>query len=265
MITIFLKTYRDHWKALLAWTLTLIGLVTLEMEIYPTRAKSGAAVQQFLDAYPDAIKKIFRMTDYISGPGFLSTELYSMMIPLVLIAVGATWGAAATAQEEDDGTADTLFTLPISRLNILLAKMSAAISAVIALAFLAMLNIIILRSSVDMKISNSALFAGTLSSIGIGLVFTSLAFFVGAFSRKKGIAIGVATGVSLVFFVLYSIAGLVDTLDAFEPFNPMQWGLGGNPLFKGIDVAGLFKLYGASIAFLFAAHFKFNRKDIHTQ
>ena len=265
MITLFAKTYRDHWKALLAWAITLIGLVCLEMAIYPTIAKSGAAFQQFIDAYPDAIKKIFRMQDYVSPEGFLSTELYSMMVPLVLIAVGASWGASATAQEEDKGTADILFTLPISRVRILLAKMAAAVSAVVFLSFLTMANILVLTPAVDMSISAQALLAGTLSSIGIGLFFTSIAFFVGSFSSHKGVALGAATGISLIFFVMYSVAGMVNSLDAIEPFNPMEWGLGGNPLFNGIDVAGLIKLFGVSLLFFIGAHLKFDRKDISSQ
>lgn len=265
MITIFIKTYRDHWKALLAWTLTLVGLVCLEMAIYPTIAKSGAAFEQFINAYPDAIKKMFRMQDYVSPAGFLSTELYSMMVPLVLIAVGATWGASATAQEEDKGTADVLFSLPISRARILLAKMVAAMSAVVLLSFLTMANILILTPAVDMSISARALFAGTLSSIGIGLLFTSIAFFVGSFSSHKGVALGVATGVSLIFFVMYSVAGMVDSLDAVEPFNPMEWALGGSPLFNGIDWAGVAKLFGVALLFFVGAHLKFDRKDISSQ
>ena len=223
------------------------------------------AFQQFIDAYPDAIKKIFRMQDYVSGPGFLSTELYSMMVPLILIAVGATWGASATAQEEDKGTADILFTLPLTRTKILGAKMLAAISAVVLMGFLAMANIVILKNAVDMKISFSALLAGTLSSIGLGLLFASIAFFVGAFTNHKGVALGASTGISLIVFVLYSVAGLVDSIDWSEPFNPMTWAIGNNPLFNGVDEVGLAKLLGLSCIFLIASQFKFKNKDIHSQ
>ncbi|NDG09892.1 MAG: hypothetical protein EB112_04265, partial [Actinobacteria bacterium] len=136
MIALYVKTWRDHWRTLLAWSLTLIALISIQMSIYPSISENKEALQGFLESYPEAIRKIFRMQDYTSGPGFLSTELYSMMIPLVLIAVGGTWGAAATAEEEDEGTADLLLTLPISRSRILISKMFAAISVVIVLAFL---------------------------------------------------------------------------------------------------------------------------------
>lgn len=262
---LFIKTYRDHWKALIAWTLTIVGLVAIEMSIYPSIAKNATNMQSLVDAFPDAMKKIFRMQDYASGPGFLSTELYSMMVPLVIIAVAASWGASATAQEEDKGTADMLFTLPISRTSILVSKMVATISAIVALALISMVSILLLKSWAHMEISLTSLFAVTLSMIGLGLFFASLSFSVGALSSHKGAALGIATGIALISFVFYSMAGLVKTMENFSPFNPLEWALGGNPLFDGVDIAGLIKLTLSSLVFFTLTLIVFNRKDIHSQ
>ena len=264
MIPLYFKTWRDHWRTLLSWSFVLLLLVTIQMSIYPSIVKNKEALQGFLDSYPEAVRKIFRMQDYTSGAGFLSTELYSMMVPLVLIAVGATWGASATAEEEDEGTADLLLTLPISRTRIMLAKISATITVVIALGFLAMLNIIVLRGLVDMKIDEGKLVAATTSSISLGIFFTGIAFLVGAFSRKKGSAIGVVTGLSLIAFLIYSLSALVDSFDAIEPFNPMEWGLAGQPLFNGLDEVGVIKLLAGGLVLLALAIIKFDKKDIST-
>jgi len=264
MITLYLKTWWDHWRTLLAWSLTLVLLVSIQMSIYPSIRENSAALQGFLDSYPEAIRKIFRMQDYTSGPGFLSTELYSMMVPLVLIAVGATWGASATAEEEDEGTADILITLPISRTRILLSKIAATITVVVALSFLAVANILILKNPVEMKIDTAKLLAATLSSISLGIFFTGVAFLVGAFSRHKGSAIGVVTGLSLIAFLIYSLSALVDDFDPITPYNPMEWGLGGQPLFNGVDTAGNLKLLVGGVILLVLAIAQFNRKDIST-
>ena len=234
------------------------------MSIYPSITKNKEALQGFLESYPEAIRKIFRMQDYTSGPGFLSTELYSFMVPLVLIAVGATWGASATAEEEDEGTADVLLTLPISRTSILLSKIAATSTVTFFLSFLAMANIMVLRDVVDMEIDNGKLLAATLSSISLGFFFTGIAFLVGSFSQRKGSAIGVVTGVSLVAFLIYSLSALVDNFDAIEPYNPMEWGLKGQPLFNGLDGSGNLKLLVGGIVFLILAILKFNKKDIST-
>lgn len=264
MIALYRKSWRDHWRTLLAWSLTLMTMISLQMSIYPSISENKTALQGFLESYPEAIRKIFRMQDYTSGPGFLSTELYSMMIPLVLIAVGGTWGAAATAEEEDEGTADLLLTLPISRTRIMVAKISAAVTVVIALGFLALVNILGLRGVVNMEIENRALLAGTLSSIAIGFFFTGIAFLIGAYSRRKGAAIGFVTGLALITFLIYSLSALVDNFDSIMPFNPMQWGLGGTPLFEGFDFVGSTKLFIGGLVAMVWAILKFERKDIST-
>ena len=262
MITIFVKTWRDHSKTLFAWSLTLVAMASIQMSIYPSISKNAGAMQQFLDSYPDAIKKIFRMQDYTSGPGFLGTELFSLMIPLVLIAVGGTWGASATAEEEDDGTAELLFTLPITRRKILLGKMLAAISVNIFLGMLVTVNILLLRNSVEMKIDARNLWSATTHSISLGILFTGVAFFIGALNRHKGVAVGVVTGIALVLFLIYSLSSLVDSFDAIEPFNPMEWALASTPLFQGVDILDIAKLNGIAIVFYLAALITFDRKDI---
>ena len=264
MIALYRKTWGDHWRSLLAWSLTLMTMISLQMSIYPSISENKTALQGFLESYPEAIRKIFRMQDYTSGPGFLSTELYSMMIPLVLIAVGGTWGAAATAEEEDEGTADLLLTLPIHRSRIVVAKISATVTVVIALGFLALVNILALKRAVNMEIETEALLAGTLSSISIGFFFTGIAFLIGSYSRSKGVAIGFVTGLALITFLVYSLSALVDNFDPIMPFNPMQWGLGGNPLFDGFDFTGSLKLLVGGIAAMVWAIMKFERKDIST-
>lgn len=264
MIALYRKTWGDHWRSLLAWSLTLMTMISLQMSIYPSISENKTALQGFLESYPEAIRKIFRMQDYTSGPGFLSTELYSMMIPLVLIAVGGTWGAAATAEEEDEGTADLLLTLPIHRSRIVIAKISATVTVVIALGFLALVNIFALKQAVNMEIETKALLAGTLSSISIGFFFTGVAFLIGSYSRSKGAAIGFVTGLALITFLVYSLSALVDNFDPVMPFNPMQWGLGGNPLFEGFDFTGSLKLFVGGLAALVWAILKFEGKDIST-
>ncbi len=239
-------------------------LVSIQMSIYPSITKNKEALQGFLDSYPEAIRKIFRMQDYTSGAGFLSTELYSFMVPLVLIAVGATWGASATAEEEDEGTADVLLTLPISRTRILFSKIAATTTVIIFLSFLAMANVLVLRGVVDLTIDSGKLLAATISSISLGFFFTGIAFLIGSFSQRKGSAIGVVTGVSLIAFLIYSLSALVDDFDAIAPYNPMEWGLKGQPLFNGLDAGGNFKLVIGGLVLLVLAIMKFDKKDIST-
>lgn len=264
-MTLYFKMWRDHWKSLLSWTLVTITLVSIQMSVYPSIAKSGKDFETFLDNYPDAIKKIFRIQDYTSGAGFLSTELYSMMIPLVLIAIGATWGASSTAEEEERGTADILFAFPISRIRIVVTKILATVSVLIVEGIVAALNIIVLKDIVNLTIDTGKLAAATISCIAIGLFFTAIAYVSGAVIGHKGASLGIATGIALILFLIYSLEALVDNFDAIKPYNPFNWGLEGNTLFEGLDLSGTMKLVISAIVLFFIAVFYFNRKDIHSQ
>lgn len=265
MMTLYLKTWRDHWRSLLSWSAVTIIMVSIQMSVYPSISKSGADFQTFLENYPDAIKKIFRMQDYTTGPGFLSTELYSMMIPLILIAIGATWGASATAEEEERGTADLLFAFPISRVRIVLSKILATITVVIMESLVAALNIIILKDVVNLNVDLGNLFAATASCIAIGLFFTAIAFAAGSLTGHKGASLGIATGIALILFLIYSLEALVDSFDSIAPYNPFNWGLEGNALFDGLDLAGIMKLLAAAAVLFLFTGFYFNRKDIRSQ
>ena len=56
----------------------------------------------------------------------------------------------------------------------------------------------------------------------------------------------------------------VDSIDWLEPYNPMEWGLGSNPLFDGISWIAMGKLYGGSAVLFAVTIVIFDRKDIHT-
>lgn len=264
MVSLILKTWRDHWKSLLSWAGVIVAMTSIQLSVYPSIVKTGDAAKQFIDAYPEAFKKIFRMEDYTSGPGFLSTELFSLMLPLVLIAVGATWGASATAEEEEKGTADLLFTLPISRLKVLASKMIATFSVLIFLGVVIYVNLYIGSGIVDLKVNFNYILAAILSSIALGLFFSGLGFLIGSITGKKGVSLGSASAIGLLSFVFYSLAPLVDNFDFLNPINPFEWAIGGNILFDGPDWTGFSKLMLGSLVLYITAALVFKNKDIHT-
>jgi len=237
-------------------------MVGIQLSVYPTVRSSAAGLSTFLDNYPEALKQVFRMEDYTSGAGFLSTELFSMMLPLIFISIGASWGANATAQEEERRTADILLTLPISRERILAIKITTAMLSQVLLAVVTVLTLVIGIRFVDLSLGTSKIVAGALTGALLGILFNAVATFMGAAWGKRSVALGGAIGLAIAGFLFFSLAPLVDTFDRITPINPFQWTLGSRPLFDGIDVGYTvlslvlsLVLYGASLAV-------FRRRDI---
>ncbi len=239
-------------------------MVTVQLSVYPSIVKSGNAAKQFIDAYPEAFKKIFRMTDYTSGSGFLSTELFSLMLPLVMIGVGVIWGSSATAEEEEKGTADLLFSLPISRRNILLSKMASTVVALVILATITFLNVYLLMGFVDLTLSTKNLALACLSHLFLGIFFSGIGFLLGSITGRKGLTIGIGSGLGLVSFLFFSLAPLVSNFKFTNPINPFQWTIGKNILAEGLDAAGLAKLVISSLILYLAALILIERRQIHS-
>lgn len=263
-MVLLLKTARDHWRSYVIWTLGLLAMVGVQLSVYPTVRSSAAGLSTFLDNYPEALKQIFRMEDYTSGAGFLSTELFSMMLPLIFISIGASWGANASAQEEERRTADILLTLPISRVRILSIKIATAILSQVLLATTLLLSLAIGIRFVDLSLGTTKIMAGALTGALLGILFNAVATFLGAAWGKRSIALGGAIGLAIAGFLFFSLAPLVDTFERITPINPFQWTLGSRPLFEGVDVGyTVFSLVLASALYV-ASLVVFRRRDIQT-
>lgn len=258
------KAWRDRWRGLLAWTVGLVAMAAVQLYVYPSVRDSGDSMSQFIDEFPEAMQAMFRIEDYTSGVGFLNTELFSMLVPLVLIAVGASWGAAATAEEEERGTADLLLTLPVSRTRILATKVIATVAVLVGLVGALTATLAVGTRLVDMDIGLDRLLAAAAMAGLLGLVYAAIAFLVGAWSGRRGIALGVTIGLALAGFLAYSLAPLVDTFDAINPVNPFQWSLGADALSQGIDTGYALRLLLLSAVLLAGSVVAFARRDIRT-
>lgn len=262
--SIALRTFVEHWKSTLAWALTALALIAIQLSVYPSIAKSGEGIEALLDAFPDAYKEIFRMEDYTSGAGYLGTELFSLVVPFIFIAIGATWGAGHTASEEERGTADLLLTLPITRSSVLVSKTVATVVTVVLMGTLMVSTLAIGSRVVNLDVSFGGLIAATVPSALIGLLFSGLSLLVGVLTGKKGAALGAATGAAVILFLLYSLAPLVESLDWVAPINPFDWMLDGRPLSNGLQIVGCSKLAATALVLHAVGIWQFSSRDIRS-
>lgn len=256
------KTIRDRWKNLLGWSLAMFALTSIQLYIYPTIEKTADAMDQFIKAFPKELIAMFRIEDYTSATGFLGTELFSMMIPLVFIAIGSSWAASAAAEEEERGTSEIIYALPISRTSVLLSKV---VSAWLILAAITALEFVILSIGsplVGLDLEGVELIPGLASCLGLGMFFHGLALLLGSITGKRGVALGAAIGIGLISFLVFSLAPLVDTFDSVLPFIPFEWALGNSPLTDGFDWLGLTFLLSGTVLTTLASLVAINSRDL---
>ena len=256
------KSLRDRWKSLVAWCLGIVVLVTVQMSVYPTIRDTSTDWEGFTESFPEAFREMFRMEDYTSPAGYLSTELLSFVVPFIFMTLGATWGARSASEEEEAGTADVIFSLPIDRRGYVTTRWITGLLVLLGVAVVFGLSLVVGATILDMGIGVGRFANASLMMFLSGLVSHSLAAVVGTRTGKRSVGLGTTMVALIGGFVLYSLAPLVEVFDTLNPFNPMQWMLGTRPLTTGVDVGYVaLLLLVAGVGYLISVR-SFTRRDI---
>jgi hypothetical protein len=122
--------------------------------------------------------------------------------------------------------------------------------------------LVIGSSILDMGISIGHFANASLMMLLAGSASHALAAVVGTRTGKRSVGLGTTMVALIAGFVVYSLAPLVDFFDAINPFNPLQWMLGTQPLTTGVDLGYVLLLLLVSALGLVASVRFFDRRDI---
>ncbi len=258
-------TIAERWRSLLGWGLALVAMAALQLSVYPSVAESAESMRQFVEQWPEAFREAFSLDQYTTGTGFLNAELFSMMIPLILIAIALGVAAAATAGEEERGTADLLFSLPVSRWLVLVAKATAMVMCVLAVAGAGFLALWAGAPTVDLSVTVGGLAAASLTAALLALLFGSLALLVGAVTGSRAAALGVGAVAALAAFLLHALGGLADWLDTWQDLSPFTWALSSDPLVNGVDWVAAGELTAGSLVLVTLSVIALQRRDLSSR
>lgn len=258
------RTLADRWRSLLAWTVGVVAIAVVQLSVYPSVAETSEGMQQFVEQWPEPLREVFGLADYTSGPGYLNAEMFSFVVPLVLIAVAVGVAAGATAGEEEQGTADLLMSLPVRRWAVLTGKIAAMVVSVLIVSLALGLTLVIGAPVVDLEVSTSGVAAATTMSLLLGLAFGGVAFLLAALTGRRAAALGVAIGLAIAAFLLHALAPLADWLEPWQDASPFKWAYGEQPISTGLDLGGAALLIATAVVTLSAAVFAFGRRDVRT-
>ncbi len=114
------KTLRDVRRSFIWWSAGLVGLVGMIVAAWPT-VRDNPALKRLHETFPKELQAFVSFGgefDYSTPAGYLGSELFSFMVPLLLLVAAIGAGAGALAGEEERGTLDLLLANPISRVRL---------------------------------------------------------------------------------------------------------------------------------------------------
>jgi beta-exotoxin I transport system permease protein len=259
-----LKTLRDLRAGFLWWGLGLAGMVALMLSVYPT-VRANPALNRLVQQYPDALKAFIGFggeVDYLSPAGYLGSELFSFMVPLLLLVAAIGAGARAVAGEEEMGTLELLLSCPVSRRLMVLEKLAALAIEVAGLGAVLLVSLWVGSRAVSMDVSFAHLAAATVAAVLLALAYGALALLVGAATGRRALTIGVVAAAAVAAYLVASLASLVDLLEPAKLASPFYHYSAGDPLRHGLAAGHTLVLVAIAVVAGLLSPLALERRDV---
>lgn len=261
--SVLAKTVHDLWRPLLAWTAFSALWPMMYVALYPS---IGAVkeMQELLDRMPRELLALFASEglDLATPEGFLNMELFSFVLPLIVMAWTVTLGAGATAGEEERGTLDLLLANPVPRWRIVTDKAVAAAAGLVVLCGGVWGGVALGAALVGVDLDHGRIAAGIVAAWFLGAAFGGIAFALGSVTGRRGMAMGGTLALAVAAFFLNALGSLAEGLEPWRPLSPFFHYIGGDPLNRGSDPAGLAVLAAIALAGVAVAVAAFERRDL---
>lgn len=262
---LFLKTLRDYFKPLQWWGISLIGLNIWLVLFYPY-IRDMHQINQLLETMPAIIIKplVGNVPDMTSPAGYLNSDLFFLIAPMLFLFFTIGFGSHAIAGEEENGTLSLLLAQPLARWRVVTDKFAALAAATLILAFAFWAGLAIGAPLVKMDISLIRVAEATLGCALLGIAFGTLALALGCLRGNKSLSLGVTGAAAVAAYLLNSLALVVKELEPYQKLSPFYYYIGNDPLVNGLDASHVTVLIVASLVLLGIGLLAFQRRDIAT-
>lgn len=264
MLPILRRNLRDSRRALGWWALGLVGYVALITAVWPV-VRDNPALKTLHETYPDAFKAFVSFGgefDFSTAAGYLAAELFSLVMPLLLLIAAIGAGARVIAGEEEAHTLDLLLANPVSRTRLAVEKLLVVVLELVVLVAVLWLALVICSAVFDLAVSAAHLLAAVASAGLIALVFGALATAVGAATGRRVIAIAVCAALALASYLVNALAPLVPAIDRIRWLSPWYHYASSDALRQGLDAGHAAVLVAIFVAAACLVPVAFARRDL---
>jgi ABC-2 type transport system permease protein len=195
------------------------------MVFYPTIHNQTAQLDKSFNSIPASARALFTDTpDLFSPVGYLSSQLFYLMLPLLLTVLAIGLGSSLIAKEEDSRTIELLLSRPVSRQKLLAQKALAGASILAVVGLVSFVCTWAACELASLDVGAGAVGVATLYSVALAAVFGAIALLVASLGRWGRLAsIGVAAMVGLVSYLVSSLVSVVGWLKWPAKFLPNHY------------------------------------------
>ncbi len=239
-----------------------IGVGAMVMLMGPMYLALEDILTEMLSQFPESIMAMAGGADMATASGYLTGEMYSIVVPFTVMFVAASSAARAFGGEMENETIGLVLSTPTRRTRLAIDKILAMIIHVtVACGLIGLL--------VWVGVAVSGIDISAVNVVAISLMLTLLSVFVGGISMVVSIVTGrgvlaILAGM-LVAIAMYAWSSFVPMADAISELawlSPWHHYIGTDPLGSGVDWGSAALLAILAVLPLVAGVYLFKRRDI---
>jgi ABC-2 type transport system permease protein len=256
-------TLAQHRRALLWWAIGIALMALMFAAFYPSVRDSGETFDDYLDQLPEAFKTIIG-PDLTSAAGYLWSQLFSSVGPVVFLVYAIGAGSRAIAGEEEAGSLDLVLSTPVPRGMVLRDKALAMIVGTVGLSAVLLAVTAAVGPVFDMTIPFADLATAHALQALVAIDFGAIALMVGAATGNRSRAVGITSALAVVAYLVWAMASTVDWLQPLLPLSPFRWFADPQPVSNGTELANVIVLVAIPALAYAIALAAFRRRDLAT-
>ena len=250
----------DRRRSTIGYTVGMALYMLAIVVLYPAFKHSTELNK--LTSGNSTLAALFGATGTLTSPaGWVAVNAYVNFLPLIMLLLTIGYGSRAIAGQNEDGTLGFIVALPFARAQILGQKIATMIAQALILTVTVAACVYIGRGFA-VALDPSHVATATLAVLILGLDLGLTALAVGAATGSRGTAIGIASTIAAVSYLVSSLAPVVHWIRPLRFASLFYWAVGNNQLANGTSLTSFVVLACVAVAAAFGAIAAFQRFDV---
>lgn len=264
--TITRRMLAERRKSLLWWTLGVSALVATLAATFPSIQGTEDALEEWVANLPPGLQDAFGLAgaSIASPEGYLTSQLYSSMYPIVILIMALGAAAWSVAGSESDGSLEVTLANPTTRVRLALARW-VGVLVMVAVVVAVSTGVLVVSApafGLDEGVAWWAYWSAGLQTFAFVVFLASITFSVGAATGSKGLAVAAGAAVAVGGFLLNALGGISEALDSLRWASPWYWMLKDNPVVTEPNLVNTALPLGLAAVVVAIGVFLFTRRDL---
>lgn len=219
-------------------------------------------LEAFADDIPDAYRALLGDADIASAEGYIRSQVYSLIAPL-LISGAAISAGSSLARAERDQTLAVLAVTPLSRRRLGGSWWLSIWGVTLLAGIVVVVGVLVGRSFAGADVGFERVLLATLPMIMFAVLIGSVSLLASSIAGSPGAATGAGWVAILISFVVNSMAELIDGWGWLANVSPWSWHGAGEAITSDFDTRSFLLLVVSSTLIGAAAVFRLERRNLH--